>query len=214
MKKIIPFNNEITFKTNINEISSISLDHNLKLDNYAITGDLLISGSYKINDISINTEEFKYNIPIDIEIGKNYILDDVLIDIEDFYYEIINNNILSINIEVSIDNLKEIPMEENVKNPIILEENIVAVDKIESICEENNDLERIEVSDVKSLFDGFEDSNESFSTFRECIVKENDTLESILLNYSISKESLLEYNDISDIKPGDKLIIPSNDSIK
>ena len=214
MKKIIPFNNEITFKTNINEISSISLDHNLKLDNYAITGDLLISGSYKINDISINTEEFKYNIPIDIEIGKNYILDDVLIDIEDFYYEIINSNILSINIEVSIDNLKEIPMEENVKNPIILEDNIVAVDKIESICEENDDLERIEVSDVKSLFDGFEDSNESFSTYRVCIVKENDTLESILLNYSISKESLLEYNDISDIKPGDKLIIPSNDSIK
>lgn len=214
MKKIIPFNNEITFKTNINEISSISLEHNLKLDNYAITGDLLISGSYKINDISINTEEFKHNIPIDIEIGKNYVLDDVLIDIEDFYYEIINNNILSINIEVSIDNLKEIPMEENVKNPIILEENIVAVDKIESICEENDDLERIEVSDVKSLFDGFEDSNESFSTYRVCIVKENDTLESILLNYSISKESLLEYNDISDIKPGDKLIIPSNDTIK
>ena len=137
-----------------------------------------------------------------------------LIDIEDFYYEIINSNILSINIEVSIDNLKEIPMEENVKNPIILEDNIVAVDKIESICEENDDLERIEVSNVKSLFDGFEDSNESFSTYRVCIVKENDTLESILLNYSISKESLLEYNDISDIKPGDKLIIPSNDSIK
>ncbi|MBE6149465.1 MAG: LysM peptidoglycan-binding domain-containing protein [Firmicutes bacterium] len=212
MKKIIPFNNEITFKTNINEITSISLDHNLKLDDNSITGDLVISGSYKINDISINLEEFKYDIPIDIEIGKNYNLDEVLIDIEDFYYEIINNNVLSVNIEVSIDNLKEIPMEENVKNPIILEDNIVAVDKIEENTVEN--LERIEVSDVKSLFDGFEDSNESFSTYKVCIVKENDTLESIILNYGISKEELIEYNDVSNIKPGDKLIIPSNDSIK
>ena len=220
MKKIIPFRKEINFKTNLYEITSISLDHELNLDDSTIKGDLIVSGSYRINDISVNVEEFKYCIPVDIEMSDNYILDDVKIDIEDFYYEIINNNVLSVNIEVAIDNLKEAPMEE-VKNPIILDEEIKSVNfditnledikplEFEPINCINKELPRIDASDVKSLFDNFDDSNETFSTYRICIVKETDTIESIMINYGITKDLLSEYIDISDIKIGDKLIIPS-----
>ena len=42
------------------------------------------------------------------------------------------------------------------------------------------------------------------------IVKENDTIESIISKYSVSKELLDSYNDLSDIKLGDKIIIPTN----
>ena len=220
MKKIIPFRKEINFKTNLCEITSISLDHELNLDGSTIKGDLIISGSYKINDISVNVEEFKHNIPVDIEMSGNYILEDVKMDIEDFYYEIIDNNVLSVNIEVAIDNLKEAPMEE-VKNPIILDEEIKSVNfditnledikplEFEPINCINKELPRIDASDVKSLFDNFDDSNETFSTYRICIVKETDTIESIMINYGITKDLLSEYIDISDIKIGDKLIIPS-----
>ena len=61
----------------------------------------------------------------------------------------------------------------------------------------------------QNLFDSFDDSSETYSTYHVCIVKENDTVESIILKYNISKEVLEQYNDISDIKIGDKLIIPS-----
>ena len=207
MKKIVPFKKEIGFKTNLSEITSISLDHELELDNYTIKGNLFISGSYKINDVSVNVEEFKYNIPVNIEMSNNYILDDIKMDIEDFYYEIIDNNILSVDIEVSIDNLKEVPMEEE-KHPIILEEEMVPVD-FEVTNLEDVEESRVDATDVKSLFNNFDDSNETFSTYKICIVKESDTVESIVLNYGITKELLSEYNDISDIKIGDKLIIPS-----
>lgn len=211
MKKIVPFKKEINFKTNLYEITSISLDHELNLDGYTIKGNLVISGSYKINDVSVNVEEFKYNIPVNIEMSNNYLLDDLKFDIEDFYYEIIDNNILSVNIEVLIDNLKEAPVMEDVKHPIILEEEITPVNfEVTNLeVDEDNNSSRFETSDVKSLFNNFDDSNETFSTYRICIVKENDTLESIILNYGITSELLSEYNDINDIKIGDKLIIPS-----
>lgn len=207
MKKIVPFKKEISFKTNLSEITSISLDHELELDGYTIKGNLFISGSYKMNDVSVNVEEFKYNIPVNIEMNNNYILDDIKMDIEDFYYEIIDNNILSVDIEVSIDNLKEAPMEEE-KHPIIIEEEMVPVD-FEVTNLEDVEESRVDATDVKSLFNNFDDSNETFSTYKICIVKETDTVESIVLNYGITKELLSEYNDISDIKIGDKLIIPS-----
>lgn len=207
MKKIVPFKKEISFKTNLSEITSISLDHELELDGYTIKGNLFISGSYKMNDVSVNVEEFKYNIPVNIEMNNNYILDDIKMDIEDFYYEIIDNNILSVDIEVSIDNLKEAPMEEE-KHPIIIEEEMVPVD-FEVTNLEDVEESRVDATDVKSLFNNFDDSNETFSTYKIYIVKETDTVESIVLNYGITKELLSEYNDISDIKIGDKLIIPS-----
>lgn len=220
MKKIVPFKKDIKFKTNLYEITSISLDHELKLEEYTIKGNLLISGSYKINDVSVNVEEFKYNIPVNIEMNDNYILDDIKLDIEDFYYEIIDNNVLSVNIEVSIDNLKEAPIVEEIKHPIILEEEIKPVnleitdlEKEDFFVEEDlnpkEELSRIDASDVKSLFDNFDDSNETFSTYKVCIIKENDTIETVTLKYGVTKEILSEYNDISDIKIGDKLIIPS-----
>ena len=40
------------------------------------------------------------------------------------------------------------------------------------------------------------------------IVKEEDTIEKILTKYEISKEDFENYNDINNIKSGDKVIIP------
>ena len=42
------------------------------------------------------------------------------------------------------------------------------------------------------------------------IVKEEDTLDTILTKYNITKEELENYNDISSLKPYDKLVIPSH----
>lgn len=200
MKKTVPLKKELNFKNHLAEIVSIALDHELNLEDRVIKGNLIVSGSYKINDTSVNTEEFKFNIPVNIEMSDRYNLENMTIDIDDFYYEIINNNILSVAIEIGLDNLEEtLP-------PFKYEK-----EKVEAVVKEDDkeEMSRIDTEDVKNLFDSFDDSNETYSTYHVCIVKESDTIESIILKYNISKEVLEQYNDISDIKIGDKLIIPS-----
>ena len=140
--------------------------------------------------------DFKYNIPVNIEMSDRYKLDNITIDIDDFYYEI-NDNKLIVSIEIGLDNLEE------VLPPFKYEE-----EKIEKVFKEE-DMPRVDTNDVKNIFDNFDDSSETYSTYKVCIVKENDNIESIILKYNITKELLEQYNDISDIKIGDKLIIPS-----
>lgn len=194
MKKTVPLKKDLTFKNNISEIVSIALDHELNLEDRIIKGNLVISGSYSTNDE--NTLDFKYNIPVNIEMSDRYKLDNITIDIDDFYYEI-NDNKLIVSIEIGLDNLEE------VLPPFKYEE-----EKIEKVFKEE-DMPRVDTDDVKNIFDNFDDSSETYSTYKVCIVKENDNIESIILKYNITKELLEQYNDISDIKIGDKLIIPS-----
>lgn len=211
MRKIIPFKKEIIFKTNLSEITSISLEHNLsKISDCEIEGDLIVSGEYKIADTSVDVEKFLYELPFSVNMDERYILDDIVIDIDDFYYEILNDKVLSINIDVSIDNLseKEIELE-----PI----NIQKHDILEEITEENSiedklsEEERcIEEETIKStIFDNMDNFSETYKSYRVYIVRDGDTLETILEKYEITKELVEEYNDLTEIKIGDKIIIPS-----
>lgn len=63
---------------------------------------------------------------------------------------------------------------------------------------------------VNSLFSSFKDNAETFKTYCVYIVKEEDTINSILSKYNISKDDLEEYNNLEDIKTGSKVIIPSS----
>ena len=82
MKQIIPFKKEIIFKTMINKVTSISLEHTLELKNSdTIIGDFIVSGSYKMTEASQIDEEFSYKIPIEIAIDKKYDVTIFLLDI-------------------------------------------------------------------------------------------------------------------------------------
>lgn len=216
MKKTVPFKKELTFNNNLAEITSIALDHNLELQDRTVQGELVVSGSYKMNDVSINTEEFKYNLPVNIELSDRYDVKDLEINIDDFYYEIIDSNVLSIHVEIALDNLSEVLLE-----PVEMERAELDIDEVEPEEEEaipipvevetkEEKLEpRIDASEVKSLFDNFDESLETYATYKVCIVKEADTIEGICIRYGITREILDQYNDTNDIKIGDKLIIPS-----
>ena len=52
---------------------------------------------------------------------------------------------------------------------------------------------------------------EKYVTYRVYKVLDNDTIDSILAKYNITKELLADYNNIENITPGDKLIIPTNE---
>lgn len=198
MKKIVPFKKDIDFNNNIFEINSISLEHTLALkEDNLVSGEFIISGTYKMTEASLNVDSFEYKLPFDISIDKKYNTNNVIVDINDFYYEVINNEILSINIEVSLDNLEE-------KEIVVLPE-----EKIEILDErEEADIENNQNIDTKNPFDSF-DENERYSVYKVHVVTENDTIDSILQKYEINKEELEAYNDLNDLKIGDKLIVPN-----
>jgi len=195
MKKIVPYKKEVEFNTEVSEITSISLENTLKKANdYFITGDFIISGEYKIVDVSLNTEKFEFKLPFDINIDKKYKTDNLKIDIDDFYYEL-NKNKIVVNISVLLDDLEE-----------KVEERKEAEVKVE----ENEDVKEIELDDVFNHLD----IKESYRTYKVYIVRENDTLESILEKFNVNKEALEDYNDLSSITIGLKIIIPTNNDEK
>ncbi len=246
MKKIIPFEKELMFKTKVCEITAISIEHNYKMeDDDLISGNFLISGEYKMTEGSINREKFEYTIPFDIALDSRYDTNNIVVDIDDFNYSIINNDILKVRIVLYIDGdliknnennqlelknnnneIKEesINLEKEVEEPQI--EKSVNYDRkeekelskedvqpeielnIENINVNNNSVEDDSKYD-SSLFNNLE-SGETYSTYHVYIVKEEDTIDKIMEKYSVSKEDLSNYNDLNDIKPGDKVIIPTS----
>lgn len=218
MKKLIPFQKDLSFDNKINEISSISLEHTLKLnEGNQISGEFIVSGTYKLTEASINVDPFEYILPFSISIDKKYETKNINVDINDFYYELVNNQILSINIEVVIDNLEEkeeifvtkektvIPNEpEDIREEIPNEENQEETETVSKTENENTET-------TKSIFENL-DENERYAVYKVHVVTENDTVESILQKYQITKEELEAYNDLNDVQMGSKLIIKDNEN--
>ena len=208
MKKVVPFTKTILFKTHIAEITEIEVNEDLILDeNNEVKGDILVDGKYKTTEASMLEEEFHYELPFVIAIDDKYIADNIEIEIQEFNYEIINEEELKVNINIALDNLEE-------KEEIREEEMLIPVEIEEDIKEVEEEVEPLEKEDtnINSIFTNLTNDNETYSTYHVYIVKESDTLEYILDKYKINKEELSNYNDISSINIGDKLIIPcSND---
>lgn len=181
MNKIVPFNKDIVFKTTLFEICSISLEKEVKVYENNIKGEFILEGEYKSSNTTTLKENYNFRVPFDIKLDEKYDLTNVVVDINDFYYEIKDNNTLSIYIELKLDNLEEKEIKvENVETDRCIEEEPTVM------------------------------NNTGYLTYKIYIVKENDTIESIISKYSVSKELLDSYNDLSDIKLGDKIIIPTN----
>ena len=239
MKKIIPFTKEIEFNTMISKITDISIEHTLRAsDDNLISGYFIVEGAYKMTPASQIDEEFSYKIPVDVEIDNLYDISKVLIDIDNFTYEVIGDDILKVNIDLCIDNIEEKANREDTtevledlfletSKPIgfeleneedaIYDDNTNQFDYINDnkslITNANNiDTEPKKLESnvhTSSLFSSFKDTIETFKTYYVYIVKEEDNLDSILKKYKIDKESLEEYNDLSTISTGSKIIIPS-----
>ena len=239
MKQIIPFKKELPFKTKVSDITSISLEREINvLDDGIVTGVFHITGDYKMNEGSINRENFSFDLPFDITLDPRYAVKTVSSDIEDFYYDVINEDTLKVSIdlyveaeylleseikeeviEISDDDTREEMKDDlqediindgnNVDEDTILEVEPIKIEKLDDIHEDKKEGEnREETIDLgMDLFSNL-DSTETYTTYYVYIVKEEDTVDKILIKYGITKEELESYNDITEIKPGDKVIIP------
>ena len=211
MRQTIPFKKDITFKTKIGELTAIALDNDLTLKGEdLIVGNFYISGTYKMLETSAIEEEYSYKIPCEIAIASEYDTYNATIDIDDFYYEIINDDILRVNITVVIDNLEKKEVLDEKIEPVLEDDSVRLEDKKEdfTILEELPDKKR----DNKNFFEVKEEikkQEDTYLTYRVYMVKENDSLESILEKYAITKEQLSDYNNLEELAPGVKLLIPS-----
>ena len=277
MKKLVPFTKEIEFKTMISKVTSISLEHTLRVEkDNLISGYFILEGTYKMTQASQIDEEFSYKIPVDIELDEKYDTSNITLDIDDFTYEVIDEEKMRINITLCIDNIEEkevvLPVEDVIedfdtleledknsgnresKNDGVLDDLFLDTSKkvplefdskkeiVEESEQNNNDNttinndENIETSNeliyenntsnnntnndtnkpqmvnnnVSSIFSSFKDNIETYKTYSVYIMKEEDTIDVVLQKYGVTREELEEYNDMSDIKTGSKIIVPSS----
>ncbi len=265
MRKIVPFNNVLSFNTDVCEITAISLEHDINTTSDLISGQFHISGEYKITDGDILREEFNFDLPFDIALGQEYDRNTLVVDIDDFRYELVDRNKLKVNIDLYIDG--EIIVEEKNDSEMMVEQEEVALgdegvqegmmeeednnnegdidetleeemgednlevepERIELLDEmlkdkEEDSMENVEINNENvnnnnndnnndnsnNIFSGFNEE-EKYVTYRVHRVMETDTIDKLLEEYNITKEELSKYNVIENIKPGDKLIIPTND---
>ena len=237
MKNIIPFKKDVIFKTNLSEITSISLENTLNLKDDTISGDFIISGEYKVSDNSETVEPFELNLPFEIVLDDRFETNKATIDIDDFYYEIVNNNVLSVSIDVLVDHLQEKPLIEvddlvdMTKKVDILESEDEEVEEIKEekercIEEEDIHIEQVIMPDIldkevtndlneeveekiNTIFSNSSFNNDVYVTYNVFILRDGDTLDSIMEKYNVTEEELKKYNDLSNLQLGDKIIIPN-----
>ena len=154
MKQIVTLEKEIAFKTMVGEISSISLEPDLSFINDSeIEGNLIISGTYKMTEASTIEEEFSYKVPVEIMLTTALEEETRKVDINNFTYAIVNEEALSITVELLIEGLEKIEVEEEEVEKVIEPKEEVSdsvreiKDKtiIENGAVEDNTKEEIEV---------------------------------------------------------------------
>ncbi len=210
MKKKVTFEKSIEFPTMIGEVSEISLDHKLIfIDESNVEGHLLLTGKYKMTEASRLEEDFNYEIPCEIALTEKLDLNTTNVEISDFYYEIENENTLVCHIELLVEGLELLDEEE-----VVLERECDG-DKVEEkeieipiIEEEKEEIVEEPVETINSLFSNLDDENDKYGTFVVYIVRQNETINSIIEKYHTTIDELEKYNDLKEINIGTKLIIP------
>lgn len=237
MRMIVPYEKEITFNTKIAQISSISLEYEANVLGSDLSGDFIVSGEYKIHEVSVNKEPFKYRLPFSISLDDDLIRDSLKYDIYNFTYEVKDEDTLKVNIEFLLEGevvekmpepevkveetKKESDKEEKERNINVTNNELDALLNQIDIKEKEADKKveitnNIEIKDNKvdnskneeMILNNALNASNTYVTYHIHVVGENDTIDSITNNYKISKDILSEYNDLSNLNIGDKILIP------
>jgi len=215
----------------------IALSKNYELDSLLVDiddfrYDLVSDKSLKVNiDLYIDGEEIEESTnnceeKLNRNIDNNFkdLTDDILNempDIEEPPCEEENNEEFFNETEpqqaIEIKSVPEEDIDEVVPERIDLLKDMLTNDKENNMNEEpnlnidinnNNENENI---NINNNFFTPNQEEEKYVTYRVYKVLDTDTIDSILTKYNITKEMLADYNNIENITPGDKLIIPTNE---
>ena len=233
-KKEVVFKDNISEITSISLEHQLNISDYLVKGNFLITGEYKVSSAsntvlpfnldlpialsvedrYDTNKAVCDIDDFYYeiindrklSISIDISVDK---LSEKEIAETDKVIEVLDNNedsnnrCIDMEDDIITDNVVEtLETKKEVKEEIseVKDTNREGLDKKIDKAEEVN-------KKIKTLFNTNSDTEE-YITYQIYIIREGDTVDSIIAKYDIDIESLKEYNDISDLKIGDKVIIP------
>lgn len=236
MNEVFTIDREFLFKSTIHEITSISIEHNYDINGSNLEGEFIISGDYRLHEISINKEDFSFKIPFNHEIRSNINLDTIDVEITDFSYDFNNGDELTVHVEYLVkgeeavlefsdeDKLNEfldnnkavevVSLLDEVKDEKTKEEE-KKDDKVKDTPKENiddrnqNDDKKIDENMILNSIN----EEEEYIKYHVHTVTMNDTIESITSMYKISLNTLKKYNSFENLELNMKLIIPENEEL-
>ena len=183
--------------------------------------DITLDPRYDVNSVKADIEDFYYDIINEDTLKVNI---DLYIEAEYLPDTSLDNNILTEE-DKSDNEMNDVQKEDehaeedrnklksdskNDENIEIEKDKEVTFEKIKNddATMNDSDIERNDVDDfANDLFSNL-DNTETYTTYYVYIVKEEDTIDKIISLYGVTKEDIENYNDITSIKPGDKVIIP------
>jgi len=120
------------------------------------------------------------------------------------------NEIISMNEEAECKDEESLLEDECTDEPTEVERIDLLKEMLTDTKEEN--MQENTNTNENNNINIFENTQEeTYVTYRVYKVEENDNIDTILTKYNITKEQLADYNNIENITPGDKLIIPTNE---
>ena len=212
---------EFLFKSSIYEITSISIENNHDINGSKIEGEFIISGDYRLHEISINKEDFCFKLPYTHELPSNINLDTVELEITDFNYEFNNNDELKVHVEYILTAEEGIKLFESEAelNKFLDNNDAEIIDLKESTRAQNEVLlpETKEETETPSKIDenmilGSINEEEKYVKYHIHTVTMNDSIESITKEYNISLNTLKKYNTFENLELNMKLLIPDEES--
>lgn len=261
----IPFTKDIPFEKKVSEITSISLEHEINVEEGLLKGNFIVSGEFKSHEVSVNKEAFSYILPFEIEISEDVDSKTIEFMIDDFTYEVVDQSILRVNIDFNVvaskkeiveekeeeenlfrdakelfDDTKEtlepeqfmmdVPKEiEDEKTTAIEEKKEDKKQEVEDKNEkhkeveipqkeekgelnnsflENEDRDFITKETEDTIINSIGNVDDDYTTYHIHMVSEGENVETICTMYHSNINILSEYNDLAELTPGDKLIIP------
>ena len=168
MKQIVTLEKEIAFKTMVGEISSISLEPDLAFINDSeIEGNLIISGTYKMTEASTIEEEFSYKVPVEIMLTTALEEETRKVDINNFTYASVNEEALSITVELLIEGLEKIEVEEEEVEEEEEEEVEEVIEPKEEVSGDVREIKDEEIRENETVEDNTKEEIEVLTTDEE-----------------------------------------------
>ncbi len=192
----LPFTIEVDSKYDI-ETCNISInDFYFEIINEE---DLKVNVELEIENVTEKPEE----VPVEEEASVRDFAQSVPVEIDEKKEKLEIDNTTNVDTDLDADFPPKIDKEvEDYMNS--LEEDIMPDTKqVETPDEEEVPV----VPNMKSIFDTIS-GDETFVTYYVYIVREADTVDSIIEKYQTTRESIASYNDLENIKVGSKIIIP------
>lgn len=221
MNEAFTLEKEFLFKSNIYEITSISIEDNHDINGSKIEGEFIISGDYRLHEISINKEDFCFKLPYTHELPSNINLDTVELEITDFNYNFNNEDELKVHVEYIITAQEGIKLFDNEEelNKFLDNNDAEIIDLKEGERNPNEILlpeikEEIETPHKidENMLLGSINEEEKYIKYHIHTVTMNDTIETITKKYNISLNTLKKYNTFENLELNMKLLIPDEES--